>query len=93
MLGDMVSLATVADMDVVGAQAVHLLVHPFDEKIAGGTQHFEFLGVNGTLEDKVTLVAILFLMFCGDHAGIIETMSINGCLTLRTCRNNVRMRG
>ncbi|MCH8046581.1 MAG: hypothetical protein IID44_22980 [Planctomycetes bacterium] len=66
-LGDVVAFAAMTDVNVIGAQSVHLLVHQLNQAIARIAQNLQMLIADRPLEDKVTLVHKLAAMLVGNH--------------------------
>ena len=66
LLGDVIALATMADVDVVRAQPIHLRVHRLDQMIARLAQNLQLLFGHGAFEDKISLLAKLRPLFLGD---------------------------
>ena len=69
LLGDVIPLAAVRDVNVIDAEFVHLPMHHVDEVIAGVAHDLEVLGADHTLGDEVALSLVKVAMGVGDEAG------------------------
>ena len=67
LLGDVVTLAAVADVNVVGSLPFHLGVHDLDQVIAGVAHDSQVLVRDGSFQDEVAFVDVLLALLLGNH--------------------------
>ena len=75
LLGDMVALAAMADVDVIGAQPIHLRMHRLDQAIARATQNGEVRFRDGPFQNEVSLLPKLRALFVRDSGHVISADS------------------